>query len=229
MPKNTYDIVDWFIQKLNFNFNDYVDDETKDKIEDQSSQEFFRKGMDIAISKAESSEKANTLRKLKRNTNMESNAVGGIIGNSKFSSNLDDFFETKLKEMVDETELPDEWKNELITDIPKYDDKKSLRKIIKTKVNEWEIQEAEREERKMEISERRRLFKEARERGIELEVSDVRRLQELPTEQIERELEEAFKEQEIEKMLKQQAKKRAIRLAKLKEIEETGGGVSPDF
>jgi len=105
MPKNTYNIVDWFLKHRDFSFDDYVDDEIKDKIKDQSSQKFFERGMDIAIKYApvrkedsKAPNKKESLRKLKKNTNMISSAVGTIMAEPKFNRNLDEFFKTKFLE-----------------------------------------------------------------------------------------------------------------------------------
>ena len=246
MAGTNYGLVEWFIEKLDFDFNDYVDDETKDKVKDQSSQEFFRQGMDIAISGAETTDKANTLRKLKRNTNMESNAIAEITRKRDFNRNLTEFFEAKLSEMVDRTDLPDDWKNDLKNNIPKYEDKKVFRKDIATRTREWEM--AERVAREEEIR-RERVEGLSRDAERRFEAGDLEELREIRDEArkhkkefpeifgeinerafgLQRQIREIEREEKTRIMLEQQAEARRVRSEKLKEIEETGGGVSPDF
>lgn len=199
-PKGvTYGLVDWFIKKLDFDLKDYIDDETKDKIKDQSSQEFFEKGMDIAISGTGSSEKKESLRKLKKNISMESSGVGTISTDPKFIDNLDEFFEAKLKDMVERADLPEKNKENLVSVIPKIDDKEVFREEINQQIKEVkelgekraeeiraEKEVEVRETLRIERSERRRVLKEAREVG-EIE---TRRVRGIPTEVLEAEIEE---------------------------------------
>ena len=178
MPKDTYNLVEWILEHRDFSFDHYVDDETKDKIKEKSSEEFFKRGIDIAIKYAPTRKEDSKAPDKK--------------------ASLRDWEKIQIRERdVAEMIEREESIREDIDAIEDLGDLDNVKRRIK------------RLEKSVDVSDLEGRIEEIGE-GLKAQ-------------------REAEREERTRIMLEQQAEAKEKRLAKLKEIEKTGGGVSPDF
>jgi len=166
-------------------------------------------------------------------------AVGTYLpaqGGAAYSKE-DEFFEIKLKEIVDGTELPDNLKKDFKKIIPTFDDKEVFRS---------EIELAEEEYKKEELDERKEIISGKIDEIEDLTDLDnikqrIKRLakKDVDVSDLEGRIEEirvgleqqreAEKEEKIRIQQKQQEEVRQKRLEQFRKIEETGEGEHPYF
>lgn len=134
MAKANYGIVDWYTQKLGFNFNDYRGD-TRDEALDLSSEDFFDKIMDYAKGQAETPFKAATLNSLQNNTKFKNKSVEIIKNNNQMIIGSSEWFNKQLISNINRSNLIKTMKEDLISNVSNYNSEQDLNSDIDKGVN----------------------------------------------------------------------------------------------
>lgn len=191
MALQNYGIVDWIMDRLDFNFSDFADGETKDGIRQESLEAFFDKGIKIAQGKAETQQKASALDHLRSRSKFRDKLKGKIEKESAFDVGVEEKFERALKRMIP-SELPDSYKDNLNKKIKDVSSKSEFRGMIEKEKNEYaEVQRQEKEKLEEERKEKEQA-EEIRQKEMEIAQRETERFER------EQEREREVKRQEME-------------------------------
>lgn len=142
-----YGIIAWYFKQQGMDFDRFKDKDTRDKIKESSSEEFFDEIMDYAKGKAETDKKAEVMESLKTSSKFAGVSISQIRENNDFDVKANEHFNNILNTDVDRTELPDFRKDRLVREIPDYNDRTNFSSTISNEIETWKRElEKEKEE-----------------------------------------------------------------------------------
>ena len=140
MARDSYGIVQWYIDHLNKGFDledDKFSGDTREKVKEESSERFFNKVMREAVNRS-TGKKSNLMESLKTNPNFRRVSLSQIRDDNRLISKSEEYFNNKLTSKIDKSRLIKGKKEEFKLNVPQYDEVTELDESISNSITALE-------------------------------------------------------------------------------------------